>query len=46
MRWFAGQQEVNSLIPYVFGVNGTLLEVGAAAPEAASDIGVEVFDTN
>ena len=33
-------------MPYVFGLYGTLLEVGAAAPEATSDIGVEVFDAN
>ena len=46
MTWFAGQQEGNSLMPYVFGLYGTLLEVGAAAPEATSDIGVEVFDAN
>ena len=46
MKWAAEQRGGNSPMPYVFDVNGTLLDVDAATREAASETVMEVPAAN
>ena len=46
MKWAAEQRGGNSPMPYIFDVYGTLLDVDAAAREAASETGMEVLAAN
>ena len=46
MKWAAERRSGNSPMPYVFDVYGTLLDVDAAAREAASETGMEVLAAN
>ncbi len=46
MKWVANPQGGNRSMPYVFGVYGLLLDVGAAARGAASETGMEALDAN